>query len=542
MAASATNISPSNKPVQEEAVKATVSFDGDYPDATAPMDDKTDFPSVITEMAGTHQPEPTSSAKKSVPTPTYIDSENSEWYITGKKLLGDGDFEAALMTIEEGIEATKEMILKFREKEQIPNNDDDFVLHESMAPLHYLYGTTLLYSIEESDDNQAMTVGGQPPVDTNVDEDEDPEINTTGEEESRNEETNEFQTENQDSSPVEDPTEDIQIAWENLELARSITEATLLQNPDNLDPSFQMKLKLDLAQIYLREGDLQRINSKYEDSISDYKKSLQLLQENGCSQNERKIADVHYNLGLTYFMLTASCNTSNTDEHAIDNNSSPEESHTSDSPEVIREKIAIARSHGFYHYVACAMTFGSVLAHYCNIDPKKFISTTLQGIPNLKMSGDDPDESEMEDPKVASTKVCSLRQHLKSLSPVLEFEEQFHALQELLDEIQETIDEAESSEQGVQEVSAMKEEIANAVAGQTELNAGDVPFATNAIASTTIGFDNPVNSAWQSATSATIGTTTTTTILQVRKKTKKRDASQDEIGIDDKFSKRPRSE
>ena len=85
----------------------------------------------------------------------YLDSENSEWFSSAKSLLEKGDFESSLLTIEEGINATKDMILKFRIQNDTPkiqNEPTQFVddLHESLAPFHYLYGTTLLYSIEES--------------------------------------------------------------------------------------------------------------------------------------------------------------------------------------------------------------------------------------------------------------------------------------------------------------------------------------------------------------------------------------------------------
>lgn len=39
-------------------------------------------------------------------------------------------------------------------------NDNDTELHESLAPLYYLYGTTLLYSVEESDVMMASSGSG----------------------------------------------------------------------------------------------------------------------------------------------------------------------------------------------------------------------------------------------------------------------------------------------------------------------------------------------------------------------------------------------
>ena len=146
-----------------------------------------------------------SATDNNTPTPTYEGSQSSRHYTVAKTLLSSGDFETALATIEEGIQSLQQ---------QLPEGQS---LHEAMAPFHYLYGTTLLYSIEESTDPQ------QPMGDTGDDSTAD----------------------------------DMELAWEHLDLARTITE------------THQPNKTLDLAQIYLRLGDLQRQNGQEENAGAD---------------------------------------------------------------------------------------------------------------------------------------------------------------------------------------------------------------------------------------------------------------------------------
>jgi hypothetical protein len=123
--------------------------------------------------------------------------------VLAKNFLNDGDFEQALTTIEEGIEGTKSILAG--------NDNLDTEFHESLAPFHYLYGTTLLYSIEESNDTNMTTSGGggeEDPDDENAD--------------------------------AEEAADDMQIAWENLEAARTILE--------NMMTSTMQTIQTDLAQ------------------------------------------------------------------------------------------------------------------------------------------------------------------------------------------------------------------------------------------------------------------------------------------------------
>ena len=76
---------------------------------------------------------------------------------------------------------------------------------------------------------------------------------------------------------------DIQIAWENLESARSIVEKMSTADTE---------LRLDLAQIHVRLGDLQRINGNYEESVADYGTCLAIGREL-LGESDRRVADFH---------------------------------------------------------------------------------------------------------------------------------------------------------------------------------------------------------------------------------------------------------
>jgi hypothetical protein len=76
--------------------------------------------------------------------PSYATTRSSSLYDTAKTLLNQDAFESALSLIETGLSALASM------------GCDD--LHPALGPFYYLYGTTLLYSVEESqvDDANVM--------------------------------------------------------------------------------------------------------------------------------------------------------------------------------------------------------------------------------------------------------------------------------------------------------------------------------------------------------------------------------------------------
>lgn len=357
-------------------------------------------------------------AQSTMRLPTYQDSVDSEYYRTAKALLNGGDFEQALETIEAALEATKEQLMTSM-------TEDEVAKHESMAAFHYLYGTTLLYSIEESTDQNMTTVGGD----------------TEGGDE---------------SGAAEEPTEDTQIAWENLETARLILQALLIKESTTTE-----QIKLDLAQVCLREGDLQKLNGRYEDATRDYQASLDLFESSPLlGAYDRKIADAHYNLSLVYQLQVAQKRTETEAPQSAD-----------------EEQLAFCRSRSVYHSYRCAQTLAGQMAFWCGEDPAELLAKVESELPSFKSTGED-ELSDMDHPRLTSLKLQKLRHCAAQLNVPDENSEQVEELMELMEEIQETIDEAERSEEGVHRVSAMKAEISAAVAAQP--NDGEDESPTNA--------------------------------------------------------------
>jgi tetratricopeptide (TPR) repeat protein len=453
MAATPSKPSPSNQTVEGSS---DVASNDAASNIATPTDVKTAAEEPIAEPAEAASGE--AKAPPSIPAtatePSYDDSEQSGNYVLAKNFLNDGDFEQALTTIEEGIEGTKSILLAANEDKV--DTEDYISLHESLAPFHYLYGTTLLYSIEESNDTNMTTSGGgeADPDDENAD--------------------------------AEEAADDMQIAWENLETARTILENMMTSSDSD-------KLKLDLAQVLLREGDLQRLNGRYETAINDYQSCLVLREGNPLlGPYDRKIADVHYNLGLNYMMLVA------------DAKGATEES--TDAPKS-EKTLAELRSKSFHHYLACSKTLCGQIAFLCNVDSDEFLKKAEQDIPNFKSTGEDDDA--MDHPKIVSMKLQAFRKHVLALQTPSEHLDIVSTLSELLDEIQETIDESENSEKGVQQVSDMKAEISAAVAAEPG-DSEDEGAATGA--TTTVGFGSAA---------AAASTVTANPVMAVRKKNKR---------------------
>lgn len=408
--------------------------------------------------------------------PTYEASELSDCYVLAKTFLNAGDFEQALVTIEEGIEGTRAVLMSLN----CTDSEDEMALHPSLAPFHYLYGTTLLYSIEESND-QSMTMGGG---------------DGSG---------------GGDSEQAVD-ADDMQIAWENLEMARTILQG--LVDKEQTD-----KRKLDLAQIFLRVGDLQRLNGRYTQAAVDYRSCLLYREDNPIlGPYDRKIADVHYNLGLNYMMCVAE----STAAAADDGEAAPPADPPTESVADMRRKI-------FYHYLACSKTLCGQLAFLANQDPDAFLAKAEADIPKFKSTGDEATD-DLDHPKIVSLKLQAIRKHVATLTPPEEHQDLFANLHQLLQEIQETVDEAENSEKGVQEVSEMKAEISAAVAAQPgdddDAGAGGGDGAT-----TTVGFGSAA---------AAASTATAQPIMAIKKKKKRPVEDSKPAAVED--AKRPKNE
>lgn len=458
------------------------------------------------------------------PPPTYQSSEASTFYITARSLLNNGSFEEALTQIEQGIEETKKRLFLLSSSSQLSANDksnqqqqqqqpqsseEDMEFHEAMAPFHYLYGTTLLYSIEESTDAMAI-----------------PTTTTTSSAEPREEEEK-YNHENAGDDDDDDngaeivngneSPDDTEIAWENLELARTI----LVRMVDN-DP-FNHKLKLDLAQVYLREGDLHRMNGRHENAVEDYEACLKYREGNPLlEQYDRKIADVHYHLALVHMLIVAESKVA-TPSVAGD----PEEQVQSDPSDSLT-KIETHRGRSFFHYVQCARSLSGLAAVLCGADPLTLLQESERDLPKFKTTGEE-DVAGTEHPNLARMKIRGLRDCVARLCPTDEVRDLTDDVAQMLQEIQETLDEAENSEQGVHEVAEMKAQITAAVAGVAAHVMPGEGTAANAVVTTT-GFA-PVAAM---GTSAPVVQTLTT----VRRKAPKRPVDEDIQNLGDDCSKR----
>ena len=345
--------------------------------------------------------------------PTYETSQASEQYVLAKSLLGAGDFERALELIEVAIEEHKAILTSL----QVEPCD----LHECMAPWHYLYGTTLLYQIEESTDSQQMTMGG---------------------------------TAEEDGADVS-AIEDMEIAWENLDTARTITE-TLLTSPLNDDR--RSRLELDLAQILLREADLQRWNGRYADAIPDYTHCL-TLRKRHLPPLDRQLADVYYNLGLSHLSQSTELQTNH--EHLTE--------------DILRQ--AQDHSHqGVAWYLECARTLCGQIAHLCGVEDTVIFSSTATTLSaGLKTTG--LEEHEEVHFVTAAAMASATLQAWRDNVARLETRECIH-LVELLDEIQETVRESEESQRAVRQTAEMKWKAQKAVEESEDGSTTQIGFGT----------------------------------------------------------------
>ena len=367
---------------------------------------------------------------------TYKGSKDSMAYGKAKAQLSAGEFEVAMEEIE--TELTKRMSVLGNE------------FHECLAPLYYLYGTTLLYSVEESTDTSVMQ-------------------------------------QQQQQQQTEEEAGDLQIAWENLELSRSILSS--MANRTN-------EQELDLAQVHMRLGDLQRANGNYAEAMEDYQHAHTLRKQSLETYYDRRIADTLYSLGMCSLLLAAE---SEKQTSAPSTDPNPK---VSLSPQQILEY----REKSILHYLECARVLVGIIALLCDKDAEKEAHVEA-----VKL---DPHTLE---PTIeyASQSLKTLRARTQIMAPSDNL--QAMDLQEMLDEIQEVIDNTQQDQQGLQTVGAMK--------AMAEQQAEEDHNDKKPPAKTTIGF----------GTSNISTTTPTTTNLMVKKK-KKREDSKPEA------TKKPRKE
>lgn len=488
MAASSSSAksSPSDKPLDEAARSEKTQESTTVPESTA-VDEAPSSPSA-TPTTATPQASSTSTPvvvvdKSTNGLPTYESVKHGQRYIVAKTLLANGDFEDAMMTIEEGLEEVREELLASGSV-----TEDMVGFHPAIGPYHYLYGSTLLYSIEESSDDQQ-------PV-------------TTAEPNSAAPEEGGFQ---------EDvPEDDTQIAFENLDIARVIVEQYLIsiennyksddaQNTENEKSSVD-GLRLDLAQTRLREGDLNRLRGHNEMALADYQECLNLRMavveskdSNLLGPYDRKLAEVHNCLGLTYALIVAESQSSKDEPPSMTNPlvaaAVPAAAAEQSGPAVLDpQQLEKYRRASAFHYLQVGRNMCARLALFARQDVDEFFQKVQAAMPSFKTTGEDghdDDESSSSSgmpPALARLQLRTMREQADRL-PTLDSADapEIAALKELLEEIQETMDEAEASEEGIHQVAHMKAAITAAAAAvgaeQGEAPASSFSLSTNAFGS-----------------------------------------------------------
>mmetsp|Transcript_40179 Transcript_40179/g.97054 ORF Transcript_40179/g.97054 Transcript_40179/m.97054 type:complete len:651 (-) Transcript_40179:129-2081(-) len=548
----------------------------------------------------------TSSATKSN-VPTYESSETSDNYMMAKAFLNAGEFEEAMIRLEDEMENVKSTLTEIiasastsstfmneslGEATAPPNNidiDKLCELHSSLAPLNYLYGTTLLYSIEESKDDNLQGGGGgsAPGGGGGGGSNEAAGFTVAG---SMAEQAIAAAQAAQDAeaglaaapappaapafpgssdpstaagagAAAEEDVDDMVIAWENLDVARAILERIITSNSDVNDQSKMDKYRLDLAQTLLRVADLQRLNGRYDASVQDYKSCLELRQKVFTDDPwNRKIADAQYNLGLSYLASSSELIKENTT--TAEGGEVAAASGGASTAKTVADPVALSKEHcrqGIEMYLDCARTFSGILSQFCGADPNEVVlkstgdelqaasTAAQQPTGGLKTTGlDDDDEAAKNPNKVASEASLQLSIWRSRIAKLLQTQAptdegtaaQAYDLQELLDEIQETIDEAEQSHEGVKQASQIKARAQAAVAAAA--GGDDGPETTETTdadgVTTSIGFGSAAaaSSAFASASTTTAATSaaaaTAQPVMMVVKKKKKRTMDESEDG------------
>jgi hypothetical protein len=333
----------------------------------------------------------------------------------------------------------------------------------------------------------------------------------------------------------------------------------------------------------LREGDLQRINGNYTSAVGDYSSCLEILlrhnhtkDEHNCPRDlDRKIADTQFNLGLTY--LTSSSDLQKEVAGANDN-ANTDASSGSAAPsattnaEQKKKAMLLAREHcqkGIQQHVDCARTFCVIVARFCGVDPDTIVLQTetsndknntnqdedaKKPAAGFKTTGLDDDNDDANHKAGASSGAADASQTLnvwrKAVATMVVSHTPSDAenalrvsdILQVLDEIQETIDEAERSQEGVFQAAQIR------VKAQQDAAAGDGGASGTEVANadgstTTIGFGQGASSIAAAVTAtvtvnSTASTATTDSkpaasldakpMMVVKKKKKRKDAGDEE--------------
>mmetsp|Transcript_25161 Transcript_25161/g.35440 ORF Transcript_25161/g.35440 Transcript_25161/m.35440 type:complete len:534 (+) Transcript_25161:112-1713(+) len=509
--------SPSNQPIQktkdiESSTDSVVTLK-DPPQEVAAVASKPSPTSPAVAVAAATN----SATASAVVVPTYESSESSEAYIKAKQLLAAGAFEDALETVAEAISVVTSML-------SVENQET----HESLAPLQYLYGTTLLYSVEETDSSA------------------DPMV----------------QQQQQQQAAEEEQADDLQIAWENLESARHIVSELISSSSPAMPETKDQKLKLDLAQIHLRLGDLQRTNGRYMDAISDYTSCLE-LRKPILGEYDRKVADAYYMLGLVSNMLASEGDKQLDEQKNQDTNNGTAAAAAAGEPEqptLSPAQIEEYRTKSIENFLLCSKSIAGIISTLCGADPKEIIGSADEDAkedekPPASDSAPTPAAGKTTGLELSDLLLTNASRTLRTIrtriadkflnskasatsSSTQDDIETVKELAEMLDEIQETIDEAENTKKGLHDVAEIK---ANAQAAIEKSDAAEAGGASGEASNPWAAFGSSTSSGKADAKegtttigfgSSSVATSTATAAaptMMVVKKKKKRDATDSKL-------------
>ena len=337
---------------------------------------------------------------------------------------------------------------------------------------------------------------------------------------------------------VADPAEDLQIAWENLDIARTILSrlvepfdqtnidsTAITLKSDNTDTANiytkeeQQELLLDLAQIHTRLGDVQRANGN-SSSVEDYSRSLE-IRRHVLGEYDKLVADNHYYLAQAYG--EAPSKEKEREDGALGivaalGGGGEGEGGSGDG--MTKEEIAECLVKSMDHYLACGISFAGYLANMCGQDAAKMTEVKTEGsstaaAASLNGGGGTTHSQILE----------TIRKRIVNVKPISETDtDKVNDTKEILDEIQEALDTAEGSEDALKAVHAMKESEIRKHSGN-----GDEEVVGENGATTTIGFGTAgAAAAAASTTSSSFGTSKTDAAavpMMVVKKKKKPSSS-----------------
>lgn len=191
-----------------------------------------------------------------------------------KKLMRQGEYEDAIGLFQSLLQARVE---EFGE------------LSVEAAQAYYEYGNALLIQQEENPSDNLLGGNENQPLETQ----ESVEIDETAAGEDEDDEDAGEEDKGED--------DDLQIAWENLDVARIILEKDSTGN------------ERILSSVYIRLGDLMRLEERPGEAVTEYDKA-RIIREKVCQPHDRELCDVYFCLAGAFIDLSAKVDESEASE------------------------------------------------------------------------------------------------------------------------------------------------------------------------------------------------------------------------------------